>query len=158
MLTESDLQTRKKELEQLIGTWAEEKKILLPGETIEIEVRIVSPPKVRIEIVPAANVDGAVALIATLFGSRTDQIKYESLVDLESALQRVLSSLEEREAKILIAKFGLSHAAPLRRKEMIDMFGISGSRIRQIEMKAFRKMRHPTRLRFLQEFMRIEQD
>ena len=151
MLNESDLQARKAELTQLIGAWAEEKKILLPGETIEIDVRIVSAPKVRIEITSSTDVDGMIVLLAKVLGVRTDQIEYESLASVRSALQKALSSLSEREAKVLDVAFGLNQPAIVRRKDQAAKFDLSGSRIHQIQAKALRKMRHPTRIRLLEQ-------
>ena len=77
---------------------------------------------------------------------------------LKDKLTAVLSSLSERERKVLELRFGLGDGAPRTLEEVGKQFRVTRERIRQIEAKALRKMRHPTRLRHLHGFIEIEEE
>ena len=72
---------------------------------------------------------------------------------LKEKLANVLDSLTERERKVLELRFGLSDGYSRTLEEVGKQFKVTRERIRQIEAKALRKMRHPTRLRQLQGFL-----
>ncbi len=74
---------------------------------------------------------------------------------LKDKLNDVLSSLTERERKVLELRFGLVDGYSRTLEEVGKQFKVTRERIRQIEAKALRKMRHPTRLRQLQGFLEI---
>jgi RNA polymerase primary sigma factor len=76
---------------------------------------------------------------------------------LKDKLTDVLSSLSERERKVLELRFGLGDGAPRTLEEVGKQFRVTRERIRQIEAKALRKMRHPTRLRHLHGFIEVEE-
>ncbi len=57
----------------------------------------------------------------------------------------MLDTLTEREAKVLILRFGLEDGRPRTLEEVGETFKVTRERIRQIEAKALRKLRHPTR-------------
>ena len=63
----------------------------------------------------------------------------------ELKLNRALNSLTEREQKVIKARFGLSGDVPKTLEETGKMFCVTRERIRQIEAKAIRKLRHPSR-------------
>ncbi len=71
---------------------------------------------------------------------------------LKEKIVDVLGSLSERERKVLSLRFGLADGYSRTLEEVGRMFNVTRERIRQIEAKALRKMRHPTRLRQLQGF------
>jgi len=79
---------------------------------------------------------------------------------LKDKLGDVLGSLNERERKVLELRFGLGDGFARTLEEVGSHFRVTRERIRQIEAKALRKMRHPTRLRqlngFLEEKQRVE--
>jgi RNA polymerase primary sigma factor len=79
---------------------------------------------------------------------------------LKDKLGDVLGSLNERERKVLELRFGLGDGYSRTLEEVGRQFRVTRERIRQIEAKALRKMRHPTRLRqlhgFLEQKQRIE--
>jgi RNA polymerase primary sigma factor len=75
---------------------------------------------------------------------------------LKDKLGNVLSSLTHRERKVLELRFGLSDGYPRTLEEVGRQFNVTRERIRQIEAKALRKMRHPTRIRQLQGFLEFE--
>ncbi len=75
---------------------------------------------------------------------------------LKAKLGDVLTSLSERERQVLELRFGLADGFPRTLEEVGRQFKVTRERIRQIEAKALRKIRHPTRLRQLQGFLEME--
>jgi RNA polymerase primary sigma factor len=76
---------------------------------------------------------------------------------LKEKLQDVLTTLTERERKVLELRFGLADGYARTLEEVGKQFKVTRERIRQIEAKALRKMRHPTRLRQLQGFLQADE-
>ena len=72
---------------------------------------------------------------------------------LKERLGEVLCTLTERERKILELRFGLSDGYARTLEEVGKQYKVTRERIRQIEAKALRKLRHPTRIRHLQGFL-----
>jgi RNA polymerase primary sigma factor len=72
---------------------------------------------------------------------------------LKEKLSDVLSTLTEREQEVLTLRFGLADGYSRTLEEVGRKFNVTRERIRQIEAKALRKMRHPTRLRKLHGFL-----
>jgi len=70
----------------------------------------------------------------------------------QEKLDDVLGSLTEREEKVLRLRFGLGDGYPRTLEEVGSVFNVTRERVRQIEAKALRKMRHPTRARELKSF------
>ncbi|HEX4342413.1 MAG TPA: RNA polymerase sigma factor RpoD [Verrucomicrobiae bacterium] len=75
---------------------------------------------------------------------------------LKDKLSDVLTSLTERERRVLEQRFGLVDGCPRTLEEVGRDFRVTRERIRQIEAKALRKMRHPTRIRQLHGFLEVE--
>jgi len=71
----------------------------------------------------------------------------------QEKLNDVLGSLTEREEKVLRLRFGLGDGYPRTLEEVGSVFNVTRERVRQIEAKALRKMRHPTRARELKSFV-----
>ena len=71
----------------------------------------------------------------------------------QERLDDVLGSLTEREEKVLRLRFGLGDGYPRTLEEVGSVFNVTRERVRQIEAKALRKMRHPTRARDLKPFV-----
>ena len=72
---------------------------------------------------------------------------------LKDHLDEVLDTLSEREAKVLELRFGLDGGQPRTLEEVGKVFGVTRERIRQIEAKALRKLKHPSRRRKLQDYL-----
>ncbi len=72
---------------------------------------------------------------------------------LKDRLQDVLKTLTEREQEVLTLRFGLADGYSRTLEEVGRKFDVTRERIRQIEAKALRKMRHPTRIRKLDGFL-----
>ncbi len=72
---------------------------------------------------------------------------------LKEALSSVLKTLTPREAKVLTLRFGLEDGHPKTLEEVGAEFNVTRERIRQIEAKALRKLRHPQRSKKLRDFL-----
>jgi RNA polymerase primary sigma factor len=72
---------------------------------------------------------------------------------LRENIDEVLSALSDREAKVLKMRFGLSGNKMMTLEEVGRKFGVTRERIRQIEAKALRKLKHPSRRKKLQDFL-----
>lgn len=76
-----------------------------------------------------------------------------SMLLLKEQLNEVLKTLTMREAKVLALRFGLEDGHPRTLEEVGSEFGVTRERIRQIEAKALRKLRHPSRSKKLKDFL-----
>ena len=65
----------------------------------------------------------------------------------------MLAALTDREAKVLKMRFGLGGNRPMTLEEVGSKFGVTRERIRQIEAKALRKLKHPSRRKKLQDYL-----
>jgi len=72
---------------------------------------------------------------------------------LKENVDEVLNALSDREAKVLKMRFGLNGSRPMTLEEVGQKFGVTRERIRQIEAKALRKLRHPSKRKRLQDFL-----
>ncbi len=72
--------------------------------------------------------------------------------DLKERVREVLKSLTPREEKVLKMRFGIDVASEHTLEEVGKDFGVTRERVRQIEVKALRKLRHPSRSKSLQTF------
>ncbi|MDD3453618.1 MAG: RNA polymerase sigma factor RpoD [Bacilli bacterium] len=72
---------------------------------------------------------------------------------LKDEISKVLLTLTEREEKVIKLRFGLEDGKSRTLEEVGQMFGVTRERIRQIEAKALRKLRHPSRSRKLKDYM-----
>jgi len=96
-------------------------------------------------------------------GDFIEDTNIESPVDfatskgLREATQEILSSLTPREAKVLRMRFGIDMNTDHTLEEVGKQFDVTRERIRQIEAKALRKLRHPSRAEKLQSFIEVEE-
>jgi len=72
---------------------------------------------------------------------------------LKAQLNKVLSELSDRERRVLLLRFGLEDDRPRTLEEVGKEFNVTRERIRQIEAKALRKLRHPSRSRRLKDYL-----
>ena len=79
-------------------------------------------------------------------------------VNLRDHINEALKTLAEREAKVLKMRFGLGDGNEHTLEEVGQQFRVTRERIRQIEAKAVRKLRHPSRSHKLKSFVDIDVD
>ena len=97
----------------------------------------------------------------TSFGDFIEDMKADNPMEktgftmLRSKIKDVLDTLTERERAVLEQRFGLLDGYTRTLEEVGQQFEVTRERIRQIEAKALRKMRHPTRLRKLEGFIEM---
>ena len=72
---------------------------------------------------------------------------------LREQIRNVLTALNEREREVLEMRFGLNDGKDHTLEEVGKSFGVTRERIRQIEAKALRKLRHPSRSRSLRDYL-----
>ncbi|MBP3301172.1 MAG: RNA polymerase sigma factor RpoD [Clostridia bacterium] len=72
---------------------------------------------------------------------------------LKGELNEVLKTLSDREARVLRLRFGLDDGRTRTLEEVGKEFNVTRERIRQIEAKALRKLRHPSRIKLLKDYM-----
>ncbi len=74
---------------------------------------------------------------------------------LKEQIEEVLETLSEREREVLRLRFGLQDGSLRTLEEVGQLFNVTRERVRQIEAKALRKLRHPTRGRRLRNFLEL---
>ena len=82
-----------------------------------------------------------------------DPYEYTAKMKLREELDDVLGTLTEREERVLRLRFGLIDGRQRTLEEVGKEFNVTRERIRQIEAKALRKLKHPSRSRKLKDFM-----
>jgi RNA polymerase primary sigma factor len=88
-------------------------------------------------------------------GTTPDNATMQSLRRKE--IDKILNTLKEREARIIKLRFGLEGGYPRTLEEVGKIFGVTRERVRQIEAKALRKLKHPSRSKFLREYLEVEE-
>ncbi len=73
--------------------------------------------------------------------------------DLKKSIDAILASLHPKEEKVIRKRFGIGEDMPLTLEEVGEEFDVTRERIRQIEVKALRKLRHSSRSKWLREFI-----
>ncbi len=79
------------------------------------------------------------------------QLAYQRI--LQERVKAVLETLPPREAQVIRLRYGLENGHPLTLEEIASKFGLTRERIRQIENKALRRLRHPSRTRQLRDYL-----
>jgi len=129
------------------------------GERMEME-----PEKVREILKIAQNTTSLETPVGddgddSVLGDFIPDDKQESPYDttsremLRENIEEVLQALSDREARVLKMRFGLSGNKMMTLEEVGRKFGVTRERIRQIEAKALRKLKHPSRRKKLQDFL-----
>ncbi|NQV04308.1 MAG: sigma-70 family RNA polymerase sigma factor, partial [Candidatus Omnitrophica bacterium] len=72
---------------------------------------------------------------------------------LKEEMDKILNTLTEREKRVLRLRFGIGDGYPRTLEEVGSIFNVTRERVRQIEAKALRKLRHPIRSRRLKNFL-----
>lgn len=85
--------------------------------------------------------------------SAVSPIEVAEINMLKEELNKVLETLSPREAMVLILRFGLRDKNPRTLEEVGKVFNVTRERIRQIEAKALRRLKNPTRSKKLRDFL-----
>lgn len=85
--------------------------------------------------------------------STASQIEIAEARMLKEEIEEILSTLAPREAMVLILRYGLRDNRPRTLEEVGKVFNVTRERIRQIEAKALRRLKHPNKMKKLKDFM-----
>jgi RNA polymerase primary sigma factor len=133
------------------------KKMGLPEDKIRRILKIAKEP---ISMATPIGEDDGDSQIGDLIEdvSALSPIDAATIEGLRETIQRVLSTLTTREAKVLRMRFGIDMNTDHTLEEVGKQFDVTRERIRQIEAKALRKLRHPTRSELLRSFLDQEEE
>lgn len=127
------------------------KEMGITQEEVENLVKISQPPK----SLSTPIGDDKETTLEQFISDQTQPSLYDKVSKefLRDYLNEVLETLSERERKVLIMRFGLDDGKPKTLEDVGREFRVTRERIRQIEAKAIRKLRHPTRAKKLRDFL-----
>jgi RNA polymerase sigma factor (sigma-70 family) len=98
--------------------------------------------------------EGFVSIIDTITDQNSANHDEQNFQDrLSDDVKEVLESITSREAEILKLRFGIGSDSDMTLQEIGDLFGVTRERIRQIEAKALKKLRHPSRADRLRKYL-----
>jgi RNA polymerase primary sigma factor len=97
--------------------------------------------------------DDKAILAEYIVDSENNPLEYAKAFTLKERLDEVLQTLSKRERKILEYRFGLNGHPPKTLEEVGAIFGITRERVRQIEAKAIKRLRHPMRMQKLRQLI-----
>ena len=127
------------------------KEMAIPVEEVENLIKISQQPKSLSTPVGEDKEATLEQFVAdTSQPTMYDRVSRELLKD---AVVDVLETLSPREKKVLVMRFGLEDGKPKTLEEVGKEFKVTRERIRQIEAKAIRKLKHPTRARKLRDYL-----
>lgn len=127
------------------------KKMGIPTEKV-IEIHKISQDPVSLEAPIGEEEDSHLGDFIKDASSMSPE-EYATNEMLKDEINDVLLTLTEREEKVIKLRFGLEDGKCRTLEEVGQMFGVTRERIRQIEAKALRKLRHPSRSRKLKDYM-----
>lgn len=130
----------------------EPNELFLEWQECFIRGRELPERKNEISIDKVDEVDEVKEEVTPLSESLPDLEGYIGQMDLKDSIITVLATLKERERRVLILHMGLGEEEELTLSEIGEVFGLSQERIRQIECKGLRKLRHPARTRYLKDY------
>lgn len=104
------------------------------------------------EIVTMMEEEESNILICSLIENEDTYFANAEIHLLRENINEVLATLTDREREILVLRNGLENGNPMTLEEVGQIFNVTRERIRQIEAKAIRKLRHPSRSKLLKEY------
>ncbi len=112
----------------------------------------------RVEVtqeVSRSQIESAVADPVAMLPAPEDVILHSELVD---RIDEVLKTIPSRERLILQMRYGLNGEEPKNLTEVANFFKVTRERVKQIEMRALRKLQHPVRARQFESFLDIDSE
>jgi RNA polymerase primary sigma factor len=136
--------------EEVAAVLSEDPRTAMSAERVE-EIRKLGRDPVSLESPVGEEQDTE---LGDLIEDRDAVSPLDAVTDvmLREQLEHVLSSLDGREQRVIRLRFGLDDGHARTLEEVGREFGLTRERIRQIESRALRKLRHPSRSRKLREF------
>ena len=127
------------------------KKLLMPVDKVRKVLKIATEP-ISLETPIGDEEDGS---LGDFIEDKNATIPIDSAVlsNLKSSTTKILSSLTPREERVLRMRFGIGMNTDHTLEEVGRQFKVTRERIRQIEAKALRKLKHPSRSRKLRSFL-----
>jgi RNA polymerase primary sigma factor len=127
------------------------KRLNMPVERVRSIQKITREP-ISLETPVGEEED---SLLGDFIEDRTTASPLESVIqdDLKAQVERALDSLSRKESEILKRRFGIGMESPMTLEEIGAEFNVTRERIRQIEVKALKKLKHPSRMRDLRGFL-----
>jgi RNA polymerase primary sigma factor len=127
------------------------RKLNMPVEKVKVIQRISKEP-ISLETPVGEEED---SFLVDFIEDRATDSPLESTIqeDLKHQVDRALYSLSPKEEKILRRRFGIGSGTPQTLEEIGEEFEVTRERIRQIEVKALRKLKHPSRSKWLKGFL-----
>ncbi|MBI4823883.1 MAG: RNA polymerase sigma factor RpoD [Nitrospirae bacterium] len=144
-----------RELVQELGREPEKEliahRVKMPIHKVEAVLKIAKEP-ISLETPIGDDEDSH---LADFIEDRTASSPFDSAIsdELKKQIQRALGTLSKKEQKILIRRFGIGTDMPHTLEEVGQEFEVTRERIRQIEVKALRKLKHPSRSKWLKIFL-----
>jgi RNA polymerase primary sigma factor len=140
-----------KELVQEKGMEPTPEKLKIPVEKVKAMLKISREP-ISLET-PVGEDEGS--QISDFIEDKSTLSPLDSAIygDMKKNIEKALSSLSHREQSIIRKRFGLGEDVPHTLEEVGLEFDVTRERVRQIEVKAMRKLRHPSRSRWLRTFI-----
>jgi RNA polymerase primary sigma factor len=126
----------------------------ISAKKIRVILKMAAPP-LSLDA-PAEEVEGK-TLADTLEDTHSlSPMESATIAGMREATRKILSCLTERESKVLRMRFGIDMTTDHTLEEIGKQFDVTRERIRQIEVKAIRKLRHPTHSEQLKTFLDLE--
>ena len=133
------------------------------AEELALEIDL-EPERVELLLQMARPIESLEALIASDQEALEEQLQLKndsvsqagtgsSSEIMTEAIEEVLSTLTERESRVIRMRYGIRRGVPQTLEQIGQDFGVTRERIRQIQAKALRKLRHPSRSRKLKDFL-----
>ena len=119
----------------------------------KFDTRIDSDGQVEIENGSYIDEDGVTVISSTLSSLKSNPIENAEIDDIKEIINKILTTLTPREEKVIRLRFGLDGNTPKTLEETGEIFDATRERIRQIEAKALRKLRHPYRAKSLRDYI-----
>lgn len=126
-----------------------EDKAGLTPEQVD-EILVASDPFESLDELSDSLEENSNLLKYFIYDAEIEEIVAEKMLRLQ--LREVLGTLTEREQRVLELRYGLKGGVPRTLEEVGAVFSVTRERVRQIEAKALRKLRHPSRSRKLKDF------